>query len=97
MNRKNGSSSEEKIYSKNLFEDARSCTVKILCRCERTDSYLEKLIDAELKNDMLNDFDKALLNEISHGVIRWMRRLDWFLNGFTGEIMKNVCLKSEMH
>ncbi|HAY34210.1 MAG TPA: 16S rRNA (cytosine(967)-C(5))-methyltransferase RsmB [Ignavibacteria bacterium] len=82
MNRKNGSSSEEKIYSKNLFEDARSCTVKILCRCERTDSYLEKLIDAELKNDLLNDFDKALLNEISHGVIRWMRRLDWFLNGF---------------
>jgi len=78
----NGSSSLEKIYNKNLFEDARSCSVKILCRCERTDSYLEKLIDAELRNDTLNDFDKALLNEISHGVIRWMRRLDWFLNGF---------------
>ncbi|HQY53074.1 MAG TPA: 16S rRNA (cytosine(967)-C(5))-methyltransferase RsmB [Ignavibacteria bacterium] len=78
----NGSSSLEKIYNKNLFEDARSCSVKILCRCERTDSYLEKLIDAELRNETLNDFDKALLNEISHGVIRWMRRLDWFLNGF---------------
>jgi len=78
----NGSSSLEKVYSKNLFEDARSCSVKILCRCERTDSYLEKLIDAELRNETLNDFDKALLNEISHGVIRWMRRLDWFLNGF---------------
>ena len=72
-----------KIFSdNNLFEDARSCSVKILCRCERTDSYLEKLIDAELRNETLNDFDKALLNEISHGVIRWMRRLDWFLNGF---------------
>ncbi|MBL8007488.1 MAG: 16S rRNA (cytosine(967)-C(5))-methyltransferase RsmB [Ignavibacteria bacterium] len=79
---KNGSSQKETEYSKNLFADARSCSVKILCRCERTDSYLEKLIDAELKNDTLNDFDKALLNEISHGVIRWMRRLDWFLNGF---------------
>lgn len=79
---KNGSSQKETDYSKNLFADARSCSVKILCRCERTDSYLEKLIDAELKNDTLNDFDKALLNEISHGVIRWMRRLDWFLNGF---------------
>jgi 16S rRNA (cytosine967-C5)-methyltransferase len=73
---------EEKFYYKNLYSDARSCTVKILCRCERTDSYLEKLIDAELKNDTLNDFDKSLLNEMSHGVIRWMRRLDWFLNGF---------------
>lgn len=78
----NGSTVKEKEYSKNLYEDARSCAVKILCRCERTDSYLEKLIDTELKNDTLNDFDKALLNEISHGVIRWLRRLDWFLNGF---------------
>lgn len=78
----NGHSQKTKEYEKNLYEDARSCAVKILCRCERSDSYLEKLIDAELKNDTLNDFDKALLNEISHGVIRWMRRLDWFLNGF---------------
>lgn len=79
---KNGSSNKTSGYTKNLYADARSCSVKILCRCERTDSYLEKLIDAELRNDSLNDFDKALLNEISHGVIRWMRRLDWFLNGF---------------
>ncbi|MBS1551028.1 MAG: 16S rRNA (cytosine(967)-C(5))-methyltransferase RsmB [Bacteroidetes bacterium] len=81
-NQENGSRKKETEYSKNLYADARSCAVKILCRCERTDSYLEKLIDAELRNDTLNDFDKALLNEISHGVIRWMRRLDWFLNGF---------------
>jgi 16S rRNA (cytosine967-C5)-methyltransferase len=79
----NGSSNGEiKEYEKNLYEDARSCAVKILCRVERTDSYLDKLVDAELKNDTLNDFDKALLNELSHGVVRWMRRLDWFLNGF---------------
>ncbi len=81
-NQENGNSQKNHEYEKNLYEDARSCAVKILCRCERSDSYLEKLIDAELKNDTLNDFDKALLNEIAHGVIRWMRRLDWFLNGF---------------
>lgn len=67
---------------KTIFCDARSIAVKILCRTERTDSYLDKLIDAELRTDVLNDFDKSLLNELSHGVIRWMRRLDWFLNGF---------------
>lgn len=79
----NGSVKKENPeYSTNLYSSARACAVKIICRCERTDSYLEKLIDAELKNDELNDFDKALLNEITHGVIRWMRRLDWFLNGF---------------
>ncbi|MBK6875669.1 MAG: 16S rRNA (cytosine(967)-C(5))-methyltransferase RsmB [Ignavibacteria bacterium] len=78
----NGTAKKYEYDEKPLYADARSCAVKILCRCERTDSYLEKLIDAEIKNDRLNDFDKALLNEISHGVIRWMRRLDWFLNGF---------------
>jgi 16S rRNA (cytosine967-C5)-methyltransferase len=65
-----------------LYCDARSLAVKILTRVERTDSYLEKLIDYEIRTEVLNDYDKSLLNEICHGVIRWMRRLDWFLNGF---------------
>jgi 16S rRNA (cytosine967-C5)-methyltransferase len=65
-----------------IYSDARSIAVKILTRVERTDSYLEKLIDYEIKTEVLNDYDKSLLNEICHGVIRWMRRLDWFLNGF---------------
>ena len=65
-----------------IYSDARSMSVKILTRVERTDAYLEKLIDFEIKAEQLNDYDKSLLNEICHGVIRWMRRLDWFLNGF---------------
>lgn len=65
-----------------IYSDARSLAVKILTRVERTDSYLDKLIDYEIRTDLLNDYDKSLLNEICHGVIRWMRRLDWFLNGF---------------
>ena len=65
-----------------LYSDSRTLAVKILTRVERTDSYLEKLIDYEIKTEQLNDYDKSLLNEICHGVIRWMRRLDWFLNGF---------------
>lgn len=65
-----------------IYGDARSLAVKILTRVERTDSYLEKLIDYEIRTEVLNDYDKSLLNEICHGVIRWMRRLDWFLNGF---------------
>lgn len=65
-----------------IYCDARSLAVKILTRVERTDAYLEKLIDFEIKTDLLNDYDRSLLNEICHGVIRWMRRLDWFLNGF---------------
>ncbi len=67
---------------KRVYNNARAIAVKILVRCERTDAYLDKIIDFEIRNSDLNDLDKALLNEISHGVIRWMRRLDWFLNGF---------------
>lgn len=66
-----------------IYGDVRSLCVKILTRVERTDAYLDKLIDFEVRNaEFLNDYDKSLLNEICHGVIRWMRRLDWFLNGF---------------
>jgi len=72
-----------KVYNnKNLYSDARSCAVKILCRIERTDAYLDKVLDSELRISTLNDYDKALLSELTHGVLRWLRRLDWFLNGF---------------
>ena len=67
---------------KRIFNNARALAVKIIVRCERSDAYLDKLIDFEIRNSELNDLDKALLNELTHGVIRWLRRLDWFLNGF---------------
>lgn len=72
----------DKPRGETIYSDARSLAVKILTRVERTDSYLDKLIDYEIRTEVLNDYDKSLLNEICHGVIRWMRRLDWFLNGF---------------
>jgi 16S rRNA (cytosine967-C5)-methyltransferase len=65
--------------------------VKILNRVERTDSYLDKLVDHEMKNSDLSGPDKALLFEIVHGVIRWMGRLDWVLNGFyKGQFSKAI-------
>lgn len=65
-----------------LFGGVRGTAVKILNRVERTDSYLDKLIDSELRSNEFNDFDKALLTEIVHGVLRWQSKLDWVLNGF---------------
>ncbi|MBI2428771.1 MAG: 16S rRNA (cytosine(967)-C(5))-methyltransferase RsmB [Ignavibacteriales bacterium] len=65
-----------------LFAGVRGTSVKILNRVERTDSYLDKLIDSELRSSEFNDFDKALLMEIVHGVLRWQSKLDWVLNGF---------------
>lgn len=79
---RNYQNKRERPKGDTIYSDARSLAVKILTRVERTDAYLDKLIDFEIRTDLLNDYDKSLLNEICHGVIRWMRRLDWFLNGF---------------
>jgi 16S rRNA (cytosine967-C5)-methyltransferase len=67
----------------NLYAGARNLAVKILNRVERTDSYLDKVLDVELKQSEIGDLDKGLLTEIVHGVLRWQSRLDWVLNGFS--------------
>ncbi|MBZ0200843.1 MAG: 16S rRNA (cytosine(967)-C(5))-methyltransferase RsmB [Ignavibacteriaceae bacterium] len=74
-----------------LYEGVRGLSVKILNRVERTDAYLDKLLDNEMRNSELSGPDKALLFEIVHGVIRWMGRLDWILNGFyKGQFSKAI-------
>ena len=66
----------------NLYSGVRGLAVKILNRVDRTDAYLDKLLEIEIKNSELSSKDKALLFEIVHGVIRWLGRIDWVLNGF---------------
>ncbi len=81
-----------------LYAGARGIAIKILNRVERTDAYLDKLLDAELRSNELSDPDKGLLAEIVHGVVRWQGRLDWVLNGFThGNFSKSdVNIKNAM-
>jgi 16S rRNA (cytosine967-C5)-methyltransferase len=71
------------VPGKSLYSGPRGTAVKILNRVERTDSYLDKVLDIELKSPDLPDLDKGLLTEIVHGVLRWQNRLDWVLNGFS--------------
>lgn len=65
-----------------IYSGVRGLAVKILNRIDRTDAYLDKLLDTEIKNSELSGVDKALLFEIVHGVIRWLGRIDWILTGF---------------
>ncbi len=65
-----------------LYSGVRGIAVKILNRIDRTDSYLDKLLDSEIKTNELSGVDKSLLFEIVHGVVRWLGRLDWILTGF---------------
>lgn len=66
----------------NLYQGVRGIAVKILNRVDRTDAYLDKLLEIDIKNSELSGPDKALLFEIVHGVSRWEGRIDWILNGF---------------
>lgn len=82
-------SGEHKIVD--LYSGVRGLAVKILNRVERSDSYMERLLENEMKSSELSGQDKALLYEIVHGVIRWMGRLDWILNGFyKGQFSKAI-------
>jgi 16S rRNA (cytosine967-C5)-methyltransferase len=65
-----------------LYQGVRGLAIKILNRIDRTDAYLERMLDNEMKSNELGGPDKALLYEIVHGVVRWQGRLDWILNGF---------------
>jgi 16S rRNA (cytosine967-C5)-methyltransferase len=65
-----------------LYSGVRGLAIKILNRIDRTDAYLERMLDNEMKGTELSGPDKALLYEIVHGVVRWQGRLDWILNGF---------------
>ncbi len=74
-----------------LYEGVRGIAVKILNRIDRTDAYLDKMLEIELKNSELSGQDKSLLFEIVHGVIRWLGRIDWILTGFhKGQFSKST-------
>ena len=74
--------SAQPAEKKLLFHGVRGSAVKILNRVDRADAYLDKLLEAELRSDEINDLDKSLLTEIVNGVLRWQMKLDWVLNGF---------------
>ncbi len=83
--------SEEFEEIRDLYAGVRGIAVKILTRVERTDAYLDKLLDAEMRENDLNPMDKRLLNELVHGVLRNQSKLDWVLTGFYhGQYVKVV-------
>ncbi len=77
--------------TEDLYRGVRGIAVRILTRVERTDAYLDKLLESEMRNSDLNPMDKRLLNELVHGVLRHTSKLDWVLTGFyRGQYVKVV-------
>jgi 16S rRNA (cytosine967-C5)-methyltransferase len=75
-------STQEYQPPERVYAGPRGTAVKILNRIERSDAYLDKLLDAELRSEEMNELDKGLMNEIVTGVVRWKVKLDWVLTGF---------------
>jgi len=72
----------EAAIIENLYSGPRGTAIKILNRVDRSDSYLDKLMDSELRSTEMNELDKSLMGEIVTGVIRWRNKIDWILTGF---------------
>jgi 16S rRNA (cytosine967-C5)-methyltransferase len=81
-NEERNSAKPEPPQQERLYAGPRGTAVKILNRIDRSDAYLDKLLDAEHRSDEMNDLDKGLMNEIVTGVVRWQMKLDWVLTGF---------------
>ncbi len=73
---------EQTSEQPSLYRGPRGTAVKVLNRVERSDAYLDRLLEAEMRSTEMNELDKGLMNEIVTGVIRWQAKLDWVLTGF---------------
>jgi 16S rRNA (cytosine967-C5)-methyltransferase len=70
---------------------SRAIAAYILNRYDRSDSYIDKLLEAELKSNDLERKDKAFLTQLVNGTVRWRAKLDWILIGFFhGEFQKSM-------
>jgi len=65
-----------------IYETAREVAVKILSRIESTDSYLDKLLDLELRESELSHIDRSFLTELVNGTIRWKLKIDYVISQF---------------
>ena len=60
----------------------RKIILEVLDRVENQNSYLNILLPSFFKKYKPGDLDKSLIQEISYGVIRFKKRLDWIIYQF---------------
>lgn len=63
------------------MQNSRELALRILARIEAEQGYASIVLDAELQKAAFPDpRDKALVTELVYGVVRWQKRLDWYLD-----------------
>lgn len=60
----------------------RLLVTKLLERLDKTDAYADILLTQELRGTQLSGQDKAFVQELFYGVVRWRGRLDWMIEQF---------------
>lgn len=70
------------LKNERSISSVRARAVKILGRMESTGSYLDRLLESEIKSSDLSVPDKALLYEILNGTLRWKLRIDYVISLF---------------
>lgn len=70
----------------------RELILEILIRVEKQNAYLNILIQYYLNRYTIKSEDKALLQEITYGVTRFRKRIDWIINQFLDNQNKKIPL-----
>jgi len=71
---------------------SRKLILEILERVEKQNSYLNILLPSFYNRYKPNDPDKALMQEISYGVTRFKKRLDWIIAQYLTSRIKKIPL-----
>jgi 16S rRNA (cytosine967-C5)-methyltransferase len=74
-------------------ESPREIAVRVLAHREKTNLYVEQLLDRELAQHRLSAPDRGLCQELVFGITRWQRTLDWLLARKTGGRNQNVTIR----
>ncbi len=68
----------------------RELALRILSRIEREGAFADQLLAAAVKERGLPPQERALLRELTYGVLRWRNRLDWILARFARRPLESI-------
>ncbi len=60
----------------------RHSVLKLLDRLDQTDAYADLLYETEMRRSQYSELDRALIQQIFYGTVRWRKRLDWIVAKF---------------
>jgi 16S rRNA (cytosine967-C5)-methyltransferase len=79
-----------------VLQKPREIAVRILTRHAASNAFIEDLVDRESAGARLNPPDRALVQELCYGCVRWRATLDWLIERRTREA-PSPALRAVLH